>query len=86
MSINYHTLSDFRSGHGAALDELFSQVLGLLLDQHLITLYRVAQDGTRVRASAGAASFWRKARLKACMRAARAHLERLNAEAAQDPT
>jgi hypothetical protein len=46
---------------------LFSQVLGLLLDQHLITLYRVAQDGTRVRASAGAASFRRKARLKACM-------------------
>jgi transposase len=53
VSINYHTLSDFRSGHGAALDELFTQVLGLLLDQHLITLYRVAQDGTRVRASAG---------------------------------
>jgi transposase len=53
VSINYHRLSDFRSGHGAALDELFTQVLGLLLDQHLITLYRVAQDGTRVRASAG---------------------------------
>ena len=86
VSIHYHTLSDFRSGHGAALDELFSQVLGLLLQQHLITLYRVAQDGTRVRASAGAASFRRKARLKACMRAARAHLERLNAEAEQDPT
>ena len=86
VSINYHTLSDFRSRHGAALDELFTQVLGLLLDQHLITLYRVAQDGTRVRASAGAASFRRKTRLKACMRAARAHLERLNAEAAQDPT
>ena len=86
VSINYHTLSDFRSGHGAALDELFTQVLGLLMDQHLITLYRVAQDGTRVRASAGAASFRRKARLKACMRAARAHLERLNAEAEQDPT
>ena len=86
VSINYHTLSDFRSRHGAALDELFTQVLGLLLDQHLITLYRVAQDGTRVRASAGAASFRRKTRLKACMRVARAHLERLNAEAAQDPT
>ena len=86
VSINYHTLSDFRSGHGTALDELFTQVLGLLMDQHLITLYRVAQDGTRVRASAGAASFRRKARLKACVRAARAHLERLNAEAAQDPT
>ena len=56
------------------------------MDRHLITLYRVAQDGTRVRASAGAASFRRKARLKACMRAAREHLERLNTEAEQDPT
>lgn len=86
VSVNHHLLSDFRSGHGAALDELFGQLLGLLMDQHLITLYRVAQDGTRVRASAGAASFRRKARLKACMRAAREHLKRLNAEAEQDPT
>jgi transposase len=86
VSVNHHLLSDFRSGHRAALDELFGQLLGLLMDRHLITLYRVAQDGTRVRASAGAASFRRKARLKACMRAARHHLELLNAEAEQDPT
>jgi transposase len=86
VSVNHHLLSDFRSGHGAALDELFGQVLGLLLDQRLISLSRVAQDGTRVRASAGAASFRRKARLKACVRAARHHLELLKAETAQDPT
>lgn len=86
VSVNHHLLSDFRSGQGAALDELFGQVLGLLLDQRLITLSRVAQDGTRVRASAGAASFRRKARLKACMRAARHHLELLKAEAERDPT
>lgn len=86
VSVNHHLLSDFRSGHGAALDELFGQVLGLLLDQRLISLSRVAQDGTRVRASAGAASFRRKARLKACVRAARHHLELLNAEAERDPT
>ncbi len=86
VSVNYHTVSDFRAGQGAALDELFTQVLALLMHEHLITLSRVAQDGTRVRASAGAASFRRKARLKACVGAARAHLERLNAEAAQDPT
>jgi len=86
VSINYHTLSDFRSAHGAALDELFTQVLGLLMHEHLITLYRVAQDGTRVRASAGSASFRRKPRLKACLRAARDHLAQLNAEAEQDPT
>lgn len=86
VSVNHHLLSDFRSGHGAALDELFGQVLGLLLDQRLISLSRVAQDGTRLRASAGAASFRRKARLRACVRAARHHLELLNAEAERDPT
>jgi transposase len=86
VSVNHHLLSDFRSGHGAALDELFGQVLGLLLDQRLISLSRVAQDGTRVRASAGAASFRRKARLRACVRAARHHLELLKAEAERDPT
>src|SRR5467141_1474627 len=32
VSVNHHLLSDFRSGHRAALDELFGQVLGLLLD------------------------------------------------------
>jgi len=85
VSVNHHLLSDFRSGHRAALDELFGQLLGLLMERHLITLWRVAQDGTRVRASAGAASFRRKARLKACMRAARHHLELLNAEAEHDP-
>ena len=83
VSVNHHLLSDFRSGHRAALDELFGQLLGLLMERHLITLYRVAQDGTRVRASAGAASFRRKARLKACMRAARRHLELLDAETEQ---
>jgi len=84
VRINYHTLSDFRTGHGAALDELFSQVLGLLLKQRLITLERVAQDGTRVRASAGAASFRRLPRLQACVATARKHLAQLEAETAQD--
>jgi hypothetical protein len=46
----------------------------------------VAQDGTRVRASAGAASFRRKARLKACLKTARAHIERLKLEAQSSET
>ena len=80
VSVNYHTLSDFRSAHYQALDELMSQVLATLMERGLIKLYRVAQDGMRVRASAGAASFRRQARLKACLRAARQHLRLLAAE------
>jgi len=82
VSVNYHTLSDFRGGSGAALDELMSQVLAVLMHKRLLKLYRVAQDGTRVRASAGSASFRRKRTLERCLKQARAHLASLGAEAA----
>ena len=81
VTVNYHSLSDFRSAHPEALDELMSQVLATLMERGLIKLYRVAQDGMRVRASAGAASFRRKARLKACLKAAREHIRQLAATA-----
>jgi len=48
--INYHTLSDFVPQQGAALDELFVQVLQVLMSEGLANLERVAHDGTKVRA------------------------------------
>jgi transposase len=84
IDVGYHTLSDFRSQQGAVLDALITQVLALLLKQDLVDLSRVAQDGTRVRASAGAASFRREQTLQALMHEARAHLEAVTREAA-DP-
>ena len=84
IDVGYHTLSDFRSQQGAVLDALITQVLALLLKQDLVDLSRVAQDGTRVRASAGAASFRREQTLQALMQAARTHLEAVTQEAA-DP-
>ena len=80
VSVNYHTLSDFRTHSGPALDELMSQVLAVLMHKRLLKLYRVAQDGTRVRASAGSASFRRKPTLERCLKEARAHLARLAVE------
>ncbi len=84
VEVGYHTLSDFRSQQGAVLDALITQVLALLMQQRLVDLTRVAQDGTRVRASAGAASFRRAPTLQALMAQARAHLETVTREAA-DP-
>jgi transposase len=84
VDVGYHTLSDFRSERGAEVDALITQVLALLMKQNLVDLKRVAQDGTRVRASAGAASFRREETLQALMEEARAHLEELTLEAA-DP-
>src|SRR5580704_4300726 len=59
VSVNYHLLSDFRVLQGSAVDDLLSQILAALLHKNLLKLHRIAQDGTKVRASAGAASFRR---------------------------
>lgn len=48
--INHHTLSDFHVGYGAALQELFEQVLVMLTMRGLLTLERVAMDGPKIRA------------------------------------
>ena len=56
-SINYHSLSDFRVRYAAELDELFTQVLGILSAEGLIGLKRVMQDGTKVKACAGIDTF-----------------------------
>lgn len=71
VHVNHHTLSDFRVNHQEALDDLMTQILGVLKHQGLVDLKRVAQDGMRVRASAGAASFRREKSLRKCLEEAR---------------
>lgn len=80
VSVNYHTLSDFRVAHQAALDELLTQSITVLLDRRVVTLNRVAQDGTRVRASAGVRSFRRGERLQKCLTMARQQVRRTRAQ------
>jgi len=76
VSVNYHTLSDFRVHQHAALDDLLTQSIAALLKRKVITLARVAQDGTRVRASAGLRSFRRRPTLEEALRVARQQVER----------
>ena len=64
VSTNYHTLSDFRSARGPLLDRLLSQGVASLVAEGLVTLERLAQDGVRIRASAGGGSFRRRERLE----------------------
>jgi len=73
--INYHTLSDFRIKHKEALDELFTQVLGLLSAEGLISLERVMHDGTKVKACASADTFRREERIRAHLEVARQQVE-----------
>ena len=51
------SLDLFRTEHGKKLDALLTQTLGSLMKHGVVKLRRVAQDGMKVRASAGAASF-----------------------------
>lgn len=67
---NAHSLSDFRVAHEQALDDLLVELLSVLMTSGVVRLKRVAQDGVRVRASAGAASFRRERSLRKCRRAA----------------
>ncbi len=60
VPVNHHTRSDVPVSYADALDALRTQVLAVLRPHGLVTLTRVAQDGMRVRASAGAASFRRE--------------------------
>ena len=85
VRVNHHTLSDFRVGQGAFLDALLTQSVVSLMSTGAVTLKRVAQDGMRVRASAGAASFRRKGRLQELQAQAHEQVERLKREVADDP-
>jgi transposase len=59
QAISHRTLSGFRSGNKAALDDFFVQVLGMLSAEGLISWERVTLDGTKIKANAGGNSFRR---------------------------
>jgi transposase len=85
VSVNYHTLSDFRSEHIDFLDGVLTHSVAVLREQDLVDLNRVAQDGMRVRACAGAASFHRKATLEEHLQQAQEQVQRLKDELDHDP-
>jgi hypothetical protein len=79
VSVNHHLLSDFRVAHADALDELFTRVIAALVDKDLVSVHRISQDGTRVRACAGSSSFRRAERLGLLLAEARQHVAALRA-------
>jgi len=85
VGLNHHTLAEFRTAHGAWLDRELTRSVAALLDRGLVTLEVVAQDGLRVRASAKAASFRRRARLEQLLATARTQVEALKAELGAEP-
>lgn len=85
VSLNHHTLSDFRVAHTDWLDGELTRGIAVLLAGGLIGLDQVAQDGLRIRASAGGGSFRRLPTLEKAQRLAAAQVQRLKAEIEADP-
>lgn len=84
VGVNRDLLNTFRCAHPDALDELLIETIGTLLHQNLVQLERVAQDGMRVRASAGKSSFRRQETLAKHLEDAREQVEQLRQEREQD--
>ncbi len=80
VSVNYHTLADFRLGCADLLDRLLVEHVAALAKAGLVNLDTLAQDGVRLRASAGAASFRREATLDRHLATAQAVVEDLKRE------
>lgn len=85
VSVNYHSLADFRVDHAELLDALLTQSAACLMAEELVDMKRVAQDGVRVRANAGAASFRRKKTLEQCLEEAAEQVEALREELDANP-
>jgi transposase len=82
--VNHHTLSDLRAGHKVALDDLFAQVLGLLSAEGLITLERVTQDGTKIRANASSNTFRRAETVAEHLKLAEEQVRLMEAQAQEE--
>jgi len=85
VPVNYHTLADFRTQHGNFLDRLLTESVATLMHEGLVQLHRVAHDGLRVRASAGAGSYRRRESLQKCLAEAKEQVRRLREELDVDP-
>lgn len=85
VGVNHHTLADFRVDHGARLEQLLVQSVAALVAEGGVTLQRVAHDGVRVRASAGAGSYRGRGGLRKALTEAATQVKRLRAELDDDP-
>src|SRR5580704_367687 len=85
VSVNYHGLADFRTADPELLDRLLTENVATLSVADVIDLDEVAQDGVRVRASAGTKSFRRRKKLHKELRKAQRLIRQMKEEAFDDP-
>jgi transposase len=84
VGVNHRVLGEFRVEHGELLNRLLAESVTALASEGLIDLDMLAQDGVRVRASAGASSFRSGGRLEELVADVKATLSELAKEADRD--
>lgn len=85
VTVNYHTLSDFRTGAGAVLNRLLSSSMAGLISSGAVQVDTLAVDGMKLQAAANRGTFRRSERLAMLERAAYEVLERMAVEVNEDP-
>jgi hypothetical protein len=85
VGVNHRILSAFRNDQGGRIEQLLCDHVASLSTAGLIDLDEVAQDGVRIRASAGAASFRRRKSLRNELAKAKRLLRRLARQNDDDP-
>ena len=70
VGVNYNMLNTFRVNHIEALEGIMVQTIASLKNQGLVDFRRVSQDGIRVRAHAGKASFEKAPKLEELLKEA----------------
>ncbi len=85
VSVNYHTIADFRTHNTKELEELFAQCLAVLVNENLIDPARIGVDGTKIRAKAKSSRFHRKNKLERYLKAATRHIQEIDRQFQENP-
>lgn len=85
VSIDRKTISQFRVENGKLFEDVLAQGIAVLARAGAIKLEEIAQDGLRVRASAGRGSFKKKKTIEEHYIQAKQRIDRLRAELEENP-
>ena len=77
VSVNHRCLSEFRVNSGEFLDGLLTDTVTAMIHSNVVAYDTIAQDGMRVRASAGTSSFRRAPRLEKLKEEVKAFVDQL---------
>ena len=83
VSVNYHLLSSWRWNNADTIDALLADSLACLMNEGLVELKRVALDGMKTRAAAGADTYRTRPTLERHLEEAKEHIARLRRESGQ---